>query len=145
MSEGEKQYLLTAQVGEGLLFAGQNHVTAQFIASQYEYDLITSKPQDIIDSQNETIKEEPVLPVEEINPFETQSQTPNPNPQGTSPTQQPQAPMPETTQGFQGTEPNTQTPTTLTPDTPQQPPSPTIPTSPQQPNNTGSVPTQQNT
>ena len=51
LSEGEKQYLLTAQVGEGLLFAGQNHVTAQFVASQFEYDLITSKPQDILDEQ----------------------------------------------------------------------------------------------
>ena len=48
LSEGEKQYLLTAQVGEGLLFAGQNHVTAQFVASQFEYDLITSKPQDLV-------------------------------------------------------------------------------------------------
>lgn len=49
LSEGEKQYLITSQVGEGLLFAGQNHVTAQFIASQFEYDLITSKPQDIME------------------------------------------------------------------------------------------------
>ncbi len=54
LSEGEKQFLLTAQVGEGLLFAGQNHITAQFIASQFEYDLITSKPQDIIDRDEET-------------------------------------------------------------------------------------------
>jgi len=53
LSGGEKQYLLTAQVGEGLLFAGQNHVTAQFISSQFEYDLITSKPQDILDQQKE--------------------------------------------------------------------------------------------
>ncbi len=52
LSEGEKQYLLTAQVGEGLLFAGQNHVTAQFVASQFEYDLITSKPQDIVESES---------------------------------------------------------------------------------------------
>ncbi len=51
LSEGEKQYLLTAQVGEGLLFAGQNHVTAQFVSSQFEYDLITSKPQDILDAR----------------------------------------------------------------------------------------------
>ncbi|HRN95866.1 MAG TPA: ATP-binding protein [Candidatus Levybacteria bacterium] len=51
LSEGEKQFLLTAQVGEGLLFAGQNHISAQFIASQFEYDLITSKPQDIMDQQ----------------------------------------------------------------------------------------------
>ena len=54
MSEGEKQFLVTAQVGEGLLFAGQNHVTAQFVASQYEYDLITSKPQDILAHEEET-------------------------------------------------------------------------------------------
>lgn len=53
LSGGEKQYLLTAQVGEGLLFAGQNHVTAQFISSQFEYDLITSKPQDILEKQSE--------------------------------------------------------------------------------------------
>lgn len=53
LSGGEKQYLLTAQVGEGLLFAGQNHVTAQFVSSQFEYDLITSKPQDILDQQDE--------------------------------------------------------------------------------------------
>jgi hypothetical protein len=52
LSEGEKQFLLTAQVGEGLLFAGQNHISSQFIASQFEYDLITSKPQDIMDQQN---------------------------------------------------------------------------------------------
>lgn len=53
LSEGEKQYLLTAQVGEGLLFAGQNHVSAQFIASQFEYDLITSKPQEVMEQQEE--------------------------------------------------------------------------------------------
>jgi type IV secretory pathway VirB4 component len=58
LSEGEKQYLLTAQVGEGLLFAGQNHVTAQFVASQFEYDLVTSKPQDTINNQPEA----PTLP-----------------------------------------------------------------------------------
>ncbi len=51
LSEGEKQFLLTAQVGEGLLFAGQNHISAQFIASQFEYDLITSKPQDLLEQQ----------------------------------------------------------------------------------------------
>lgn len=53
LSEGEKQYLVTSQVGEGLLFAGQNHVTAQFIASQFEYNLITSKPQDIMQKAQE--------------------------------------------------------------------------------------------
>jgi len=51
LSEGEKQFLLTAQVGEGLLFAGQNHITAQFMASNFEYQIITSKPQDIIEDE----------------------------------------------------------------------------------------------
>lgn len=62
LSGGEKQYLLTAQVGEGLLFAGQNHVTAQFISSQFEYDLITSKPQDILEQQKEAGPPPPVQP-----------------------------------------------------------------------------------
>jgi len=48
LSKGEKQFLLSSQVGEGLLFAGPNHVTAQFAASQMEYNLITSKPQDLL-------------------------------------------------------------------------------------------------
>ena len=67
LSEGEKQYLLTSQVGEGLLFAGQNHITAQFIASQFEYDLITSRPQDLVDEKPET------MPIQE-------EEIPNPQP-----------------------------------------------------------------
>jgi type IV secretory pathway VirB4 component len=59
LSEGEKQYLLTAQVGEGLLFAGQNHVTAQFVASQFEYELITSKPQDIMANEQQVQAQPP--------------------------------------------------------------------------------------
>ncbi|MBI4092221.1 MAG: ATP-binding protein [Candidatus Levybacteria bacterium] len=62
LSEGEKQFLVTAQVGEGLLFAGQNHVTAQFVASQYEYDLITSKPQDILAREDEMAQPAPAEP-----------------------------------------------------------------------------------
>ncbi len=54
LSEGEKQFLLTAQVGEGLFFAGQNHLTAQFLASNFEYQLVTSKPQDILDEAQRT-------------------------------------------------------------------------------------------
>lgn len=70
LSEGEKQFLLTAQVGEGLLFAGQNHISAQFIASQYEYDLITSRPQDLMDQSEDS---SPIPPPEP----ETPSLTPN--------------------------------------------------------------------
>lgn len=83
LSEGEKQYLLTAQVGEGLLFAGQNHVTAQFVASQFEYDLVTSRPQDTI--QNEAAAPPPPEP-------STPPQNPFPDltsPQATTGQQQP--------------------------------------------------------
>lgn len=84
LSEGEKQYLLTAQVGEGLLFAGQNHVTAQFVASQFEYDLVTSKPQD-------AMEKEPKEPIPPSNPPEPPQ---FPSPAGQSTSQPPLAPNP---------------------------------------------------
>lgn len=94
LSEGEKQYLLTAQVGEGLLFAGQNHVTAQFVASQFEYDLVTSKPQDAMQDE---AKEEPIQPTSpEPSPLDTPIAprvTPPATPQP-SPTQPPIPPGP---------------------------------------------------
>jgi len=48
LSEGEKQLLLGADVGEGIFFAGQNHVAIRVIASPSEHKLITSSPEDII-------------------------------------------------------------------------------------------------
>lgn len=59
-SQGEKQFLLSAQVGEGLLFAGQNHVTCQFVASSYEYNLITTKPQDILSQKPQPRADRPL-------------------------------------------------------------------------------------
>jgi conjugal transfer ATP-binding protein TraC len=47
LSQGEKHLLLSANVGEGLFFAGQNHVAINIVASPEEYALATSKPQDI--------------------------------------------------------------------------------------------------
>lgn len=48
LSEGEKQMLLSADVGEGLFFAGNNHVAMKVIASPEEHELITSKPEDLM-------------------------------------------------------------------------------------------------
>lgn len=48
MSGGEKHFLLSANVGEGLFFAGHSHVAIQIIASPEEYHLATSKPQEVI-------------------------------------------------------------------------------------------------
>lgn len=49
LSAGEKQLLMASEIGEGLFFAGQNHVAIKVIASPEEHKLITSKPQEVID------------------------------------------------------------------------------------------------
>jgi hypothetical protein len=44
LSEGEKELLLSADVGEGLFFAGQNHVAMKVIAAAFEHEIATSNP-----------------------------------------------------------------------------------------------------
>ncbi len=48
LSEGEKTLLLAADIGEGLFFAGPNHVAMRVVASPEEHALVTSKPQEIL-------------------------------------------------------------------------------------------------
>lgn len=48
LTDGEKQLLLTAGVGDGLFFAGQNHVGIKVVAAPFEHELITSNPQEIL-------------------------------------------------------------------------------------------------
>ncbi len=48
LSQGEKQLLLAANVGEGIFFAGPHHAPIRVVASPSEYQLITTKPADII-------------------------------------------------------------------------------------------------
>ena len=53
LTAGEKQLLLSANVGEGLFFAGQSHVAMKVIAAPHEHGMITSNPQEIInENQN---------------------------------------------------------------------------------------------
>lgn len=47
LSEGEKHLLLSANIGEGLFFAGPAHAAIRIIASTQEHAMITTKPQDI--------------------------------------------------------------------------------------------------
>jgi type IV secretory pathway VirB4 component len=47
LSEGEKHFLLSTDVGEGLFFAGPNHVAMRVVASPDEHRIITTKPQDL--------------------------------------------------------------------------------------------------
>ena len=47
LSEGEKNYLLNCDKGQGLFFAGSNHVAIQIVSSTAEHELITSDPRDL--------------------------------------------------------------------------------------------------
>lgn len=51
LSQGERHMLLSAAVGEGLFFAGQNHVAIRVISSPDEHALATSKPSEILERQ----------------------------------------------------------------------------------------------
>lgn len=51
LSDGEKNLLLEVDVGQGLFFAGVNHVAIQIVASYAENQLITTNPQEILDTQ----------------------------------------------------------------------------------------------
>ena len=48
LSQGERHLLLAADVGEGIFFAGSNHVAIRVVASPEEHTLATSKPQEIL-------------------------------------------------------------------------------------------------
>lgn len=48
LSQGERQLLLSADKGEGIFFAGANHVAIRIIASEDENKLITSDPAEIL-------------------------------------------------------------------------------------------------
>lgn len=47
LTEGERELLLRANVGEGLFFAGQNHVAIKIYASYSEDKLITTNPEEL--------------------------------------------------------------------------------------------------
>lgn len=46
LSEGEKNLLLSADIGEGLFFAGENHVAIQVISSNEEHKLVSTDPRE---------------------------------------------------------------------------------------------------
>lgn len=48
LSQGERQLLLAANVGEGIFFAGPHHAPIRIVASDEEHALITTKPQEMV-------------------------------------------------------------------------------------------------
>lgn len=76
LSESEKQFLLSTEVGVGLMFAGQNHITIHFLASDFEYKLITSKPEDVMREQLENTKNLKIAQSTQNNPGLAQDNKP---------------------------------------------------------------------
>lgn len=56
LTSGEKNYLLSAGIGEGLFFAGSNHVAIQVIASENEHNLITTNPIELMAKQSKNVE-----------------------------------------------------------------------------------------
>lgn len=53
LSAGERNFLLGAGIGEGLFFAGPNHVAMKVRASRAEHLLVTTNPKEVIEMQAE--------------------------------------------------------------------------------------------
>lgn len=66
LSEGEKNYLLSCDKGQGLFFAGANHVAIQVLSSKGEHELITSDPKDLERIKLEEKMGKPERSVEEM-------------------------------------------------------------------------------
>jgi len=54
LSQGEKQLLLAANVGEGIFFAGNSHAPINVVSSPEEHKLITTKPEELIKMREQT-------------------------------------------------------------------------------------------
>ncbi len=91
LSEGEKHLLLSANVGEGLFFAGPNHVAMQVVASKDEHPLVTSSPKEIL-AIKEKLEEEAT---EKGRPAETPGAKPPAPPTPSTPPPPPAEGQPE--------------------------------------------------
>jgi len=61
LSQGEKQLLLGANIGEGIFFAGNHHVPIYIVASPEEHKLITTRPQELLARQKDIPPAETVV------------------------------------------------------------------------------------
>ncbi len=82
LTNQEKQLLLSANVGEGLFFAGQSHVAIKVLAAPFEHEMITSNPEELLKRQEEQVM--PLPPVAPP-PVETAPQPMQPEQSSTLP------------------------------------------------------------
>lgn len=82
LSQGERHLLLTAEVGESLFFAGQNHVAMRVVASPEEHALITTDPREALrkkeEAEAQAIKQAQPTLTQKLNTPPTPSITPTP-------------------------------------------------------------------
>lgn len=61
LSDGEKQLLMASDVGEGIFFAGSNHVALRVTASDEEHAVITTNPEEIMNRREaERVKQQEI-------------------------------------------------------------------------------------
>lgn len=60
LSEGERELLLSADIGEGLFFAGQNHVAMKVLGAPFEHEIITSNPEELLKKTQLQTPDEPL-------------------------------------------------------------------------------------
>lgn len=83
LSDGEKNFLLSAGIGEGLFFADNNHVAIQILASENEHNLITTNLREVLAMEQQAVDDtktvntssRPVMQVRE-NSIESNTVTP---------------------------------------------------------------------
>ncbi len=51
LTDGEKRYIMSAGIGEGIFFAGTEHVAIQVLASENEHNLITTNINDVLKAE----------------------------------------------------------------------------------------------
>lgn len=80
LSQGERHLLLSADVGEGLFFAGQNHVAMRVVASPDEHELITTNPKELVEREkSKQTTPQPPTPTPS-KPINNQEKSPAPAP-----------------------------------------------------------------
>lgn len=78
LTEGEKLLLLESDIGEGLFFAGQNHIALQVIASYNEDQLITTNPEEILAARTIQAAQAPLAAPAPLPPTQTPLNPPTP-------------------------------------------------------------------
>lgn len=66
LSEGERQLLMAADVGEGIFFAGSNHVALRVVASDDEHEIITTDPEELVQRRTFKAKQAAALQEQQI-------------------------------------------------------------------------------